>query len=169
MADITRWHNGYRFHAKADESIYNANMVLYFVKNFRLKNCSYPKQMLDENIASDYGKIMGMFSIGDCDVNFAVLDEILNTGEVTATQRRKFDFAKGFDRDDFISLLAYMGFVSVQRETFTGDVFSIPNHVIRKLYFQYFKVELERRNQISIPNRALLLADGERVEVVKVQ
>jgi hypothetical protein len=53
--------------------------------------------------------------------------------------------------------------------------------VIRELYFQYFKVELERRNQISIPNRALLLAvealalhddiqplDGERVEVIKV-
>jgi hypothetical protein len=114
--------------------------------------------MLDENIASDYGKIMGMFSIGDRDINFAVLDEILNTGEVTALQRRKFDFAKGFDRDDFISLLAYMGFVSLQRKTFTGEVFSIPNHVIRELYFQYFKVELERRNQISIPNRALLLA-----------
>jgi hypothetical protein len=158
MADITRWYNGYRFHAKADDSIYNANMVLYFVKNFRLKDCSYPEQMLDENIASDYGKIMGMFSIGDRDINFAVLDEILNTGEVTALQRRKFDFAKGFDRDDFISLLAYMGFVSLQRKTFTGEVFSIPNHVIRELYFQYFKVELERRNQISIPNRALLLA-----------
>ncbi|HRJ51396.1 MAG TPA: AAA family ATPase [Candidatus Thiothrix moscowensis] len=158
MADVRRWYNGYRFCAQAQETVYNANMLLYFLKNFRFQNCSYPKQMLDENIASDYGKIMGMFSIGDRDTNFAVLDEIINIGEVSANQRRKFDFDKGFDRDDFISLLAYMGFVSLRAETLSGEVFSIPNHAIHELYFHYFKVELERRNQISIPNRALMLA-----------
>jgi hypothetical protein len=158
MADVRRWYNGYRFYAQAQETVYNPNMLLYFLKNFRVKDCSYPEQMLDENIASDYGKIMGMFSIGNRDTNFAVLDEIINTGEVSATQRRKFDFDKGFDRDDFISLLAYMGFVSLQRKTLSGEVFSIPNHAIQELYFHYFKVELERRNQISIPDRALLLA-----------
>ncbi len=158
MADVRRWYNGYRFCARTQETVYNPNMLLYLLKNFRVKDCSYPEQMLDENIASDYGKIMGMFSIGNRDTNFAVLDDIINTGEVTATQRRKFDFDKGFDRDDFISLLAYMGFVSLQRKTFSGEVFSIPNHAIQELYFHYFKVELERRNQITIPDRALLLA-----------
>jgi hypothetical protein len=114
--------------------------------------------MLDENIASDYGKIMGMFSIGNRDNNFTVLDELINTGTVTAQQRRKFDFEKGFDRDDFISLLGYMGFTSLQGENLTGEVFSIPNHVMLELYFHYFKVELERRNQISIPNHAIRVA-----------
>lgn len=158
LTDVRRWYNGYRFHAQAEATVYNPNMLLYFLKNFRSKDCRYPKQMLDENIASDYGKIMGLFSIGDRDTNFAVLDEVIMTGAVTATQRRKLEFEKGFDRDDFISLLAYMGFVSVQGETLIGEVFGIPNQVIRELYFQYFKVELERRNQISIPDRALLLA-----------
>ncbi|MDD5391702.1 MAG: AAA family ATPase [Thiothrix sp.] len=158
MADVRRWYNGYRFNARAAETMYNPNMVLYFLKNFRIGDCSYPKRMLDENIASDYGKIMGLFGIGDRDNNFAVLDEIINTGEVTATQRRKFDFDKGFDRDDFISLLAYMGFVSLQGDTLSGEVFGIPNHAIQELYFQYFKVELERRNEVSIPDRALLQA-----------
>ncbi|QTR49410.1 AAA family ATPase [Candidatus Thiothrix anitrata] len=158
MADVTRWYNGYRFHALATETVYNANMVLYFAKNFRLKGCDYPKQMLDDNIASDYGKILGMFSIGDRDTNFTVLDDLISGGEVTAEQRRKFDFEKGFDRDDFISLLAYMGFVSLQRETLSGEVFGIPNHVMRELYFRYFKVELERRNQMTISNRAIAVA-----------
>ncbi|MDQ5767316.1 AAA family ATPase [Thiothrix subterranea] len=158
LADVRRWYNGYRFNAQAEETVYNPNMVLYFLKNFRVKDCSYPEQMLDENIASDYGKIMGMFSIGNRDTNFAVLDDIINIGEVTAPQRRKFEFEKGFDRDDFISLLAYMGFVSLQRKTLSGDVFSIPNHAIQELYFHYFKVELERRNQICIPSNTLLQA-----------
>ena len=164
LADITRWYNGYRF-APATDTVFNANMVLYFVKNFRLKHCAYPDPMLDENIASDYGKILGMFSIGNRDTNFAVLDELMTNGEVTAQQRRKFDFEKGFERDDFISLLAYMGFVSLQRKTLAGEVFSIPNYVMRELYFQYFKVELERRNQMTISNRAIALA----VEVLALQ
>ena len=158
MNDVARWYNGYRFHSQATETVFNANMVLYFLDNFNVKRCSYPKQMLDENIASDYGKIMGMFSIGNRDDNFAVLDELINTGIVTAQQRRKFDFEKGFDRDDFISLLGYMGFASLQGENLTGEVFSIPNHVMLELYFHYFKVELERRNQISIPNHAIRVA-----------
>ena len=158
MADIKRWYNGYRFHNEATETIYNANMVLYFLDNFDYKRCAYPKYMLDENIASDYGKILAMFNIGSRNENFAVLDELLNQGEVIAQQRRKFDFDKGFDRDDFISLLAYMGFVSLNGETLSGEVFVIPNHVIRVLYFQYFKVELERINQIHVPDRPILKA-----------
>ncbi|SDZ95116.1 PD-(D/E)XK nuclease superfamily protein [Thiothrix caldifontis] len=158
MADVTRWYNGYRFHTKAQESLYNSDMVLYFVKNFDAEDCAYPARMLDDNIASDYGKLLGMFSIGDRDENYAVLDELINTGQVIAEQRRKFDFDKGFDRDDFISLLAYMGFASLQGQTLSGEIFGIPNHVMQELYFQYFKVELERRNQISIPNRALRMA-----------
>lgn len=158
LAIVTDWYNGYRFHADAAETVYNANMVLYFLNTFDYRRCAYPKKMLDDNIASDYGKILAMFSIGDRDANFAVLDELLNQGTVTAQQRRKFDFDKGFDRDDFISLLAYMGFVTLRHETLAGEVFVIPNQVMRELYFQYFKVELERRNQISIPDRALLVA-----------
>ncbi|MEZ5451241.1 MAG: AAA family ATPase [Thiothrix sp.] len=155
LADARLWYNGYRFNLKAGETVYNANMLLYFVKNFDRKRCEYPKPMLDENIASDYGKIMGMFSIGNRDENFAVLDELINAGEVQAAQRRKFEFDKEFDRDDFISLLAYMGFITLARKALAGEVFVVPNYAIREFYFHYFKVELERRNQISIPNHEL--------------
>ena len=158
MSDLTAWYNGYRFDVDAEETVYNANMVLYFLDNFQTDSCTYPKKMLDENIASDYGKLMGLFGIGSRDDNYTVLDELIKQGTVTATQRRKFDFDKGFDRDDFVSLLAYMGFVTLSRETLAGEVFSIPNHVIGELYFQYFKVELERRNQITISSRDMLLA-----------
>ena len=158
MRDITLWYNGYRFHGNVNHTVFNADMVLYFLDNFDYKRCAYPKKMLDANIASDYGKLMGLFSIGSRDANYEVLDELLNKGEVIAQQIEKFDFDKGFDRNDFISLLAYMGFVSLNGETLSGEVFVIPNHVIRVLYFQYFKVELERINHIRVPERAILKA-----------
>lgn len=143
LADITQWYNGYCFNTYQQQTLYNANMVLYFLKNYRQMDNSYPDPMLDENIASDYGKILKLFSIGNRDNNFSVLNELINTGEVTALQRRKFDFDKGFDRDDFISLLAYIGFVTLRRKTLRSEVFSIPNYAIRELYDYYLPMASE--------------------------
>lgn len=158
MGDVTDWYNGYRFHPEATEGIFNPDMVLYFAKQFDRRKCAYPEQMLDENIASDYRKIMALFQIGDVDANYQVLDDLVSLGEVAAIQQRKFEIDKHFDRHDFISLLAYMGFVTISGKTMTQTRFAIPNHVIRELYFQYFKVELEERNQLKLPDQTLAAA-----------
>lgn len=158
MADVTDWYNGYRFHPDARETVFNSDMVLYFAKHFDRANCTYPERMLDENIASDYRKIMALFQIGDREANYQVLDDLINSSEVLAVQQRKFELDKHFDRADFISMLAYMGFVTISGKTMTQTRFAIPNHVIRELYFQYFKVELEQRNQLKLPNQTLAVA-----------
>ena len=158
MRDIADWYNGYRFHPDAKEAVFNADMVLYFAVEFDYQRCAYPRRMLDENIASDYRKIMALFQIGNAETNFQVLDDLINQGEVTAVQQRKFEIDKHFDRHDFISLLAYMGFVTIIGATMLQTRFGIPNHVIRELYFQYFKVELEQRNQLTLPDQTLAAA-----------
>jgi hypothetical protein len=151
MDDVSQWYNGYRFAEQAQESLFNADMILYFLKNFDAEHCAYPQRMLDENIASDYGKVLALFSIGNRDENFEVLEKLIEHNEVTAKYRRKFDFDKGFERDDFISLLLYMGFITFKEVTLGRERFQIPNYLIRTLYYEYFKVELERRNQIKLP------------------
>ncbi len=158
QADVRGWYNGYRFHEEATGTVYNSDMVLYFIDKFDLSRCAYPRKMLDDNIASDYRKIMALFEIGDRETNQQVLTELIDQGTVIAQQRRRFELDKIFDREDFISLLAYMGFITLAGATLSGSIFAIPNHVIEELYFQYFKVELERRNQIRIPNRPLGIA-----------
>jgi len=151
MQDVTRWYNGYRFSPSQTQTLYNADMVLYFLDNFDYEKSNYPRRMLDENIASDYGKVLAMFSIGNRDQNYEVLEKLIEHNEVVALHRRKFDFDKGFDRDDFISLLLYMGFITFKDVTLGRESFQIPNYVIRTLYYEYFKVELERRHQIKMP------------------
>lgn len=151
MQDMTHWYNGYTFGSQQKEAMYNADMVLYFLDHFDHENCAYPRRMLDENIASDYGKVLAMFSIGNRDDNYEVLEKLIEHNEVTAKHRRKFDFDKGFDRDDFISLLLYMGFITFKDVQLGRERFQIPNYVIRTLYYEYFKVELERREQIKMP------------------
>ncbi|MFZ1234181.1 MAG: AAA family ATPase [Thiofilum sp.] len=154
ITTVTQWYNGYHF-AQEVSAMYNSDMVLYFIKRFDQRSCSYPEYMLDENIASDYGKILAMFNIGHRDDNYEVLEELLNDGFVVAKSRRKFDFDKGFDRDDFVSLLYYMGFIAFDGNELTQQRFVIPNYVIKVLYFEYFKIEIERRNQIAISNRTI--------------
>ena len=53
MDDLKSWYNGYNFNADVDHTVYNSDMVLYFLDKFKFKQ-QYPKQMLDPNIMPDY-------------------------------------------------------------------------------------------------------------------
>jgi hypothetical protein len=155
MQELAQWYNGYRFNIRTRERIFNADMVLYFVKHFDLQNCLFPEQMLDENIASDYAKIMKLFAIGNRDENYQVLEQLITRGQVIGNHSRKIDLDKGFDRDDFISLLMYMGFITIQGTMLDEVQYCIPNYVIQELYFSYFKQTLEERARITLDSRAL--------------
>jgi len=57
MSDLKNWYNGYLFNIDTRQTIYNSDMLLYFTQEFKQEKCEYPFNMLDSNIASDYGKI----------------------------------------------------------------------------------------------------------------
>ena len=155
MEELSSWYNGYRFSTRAQERLFNADMVLYFIKNFDTETCLYPERMLDDNIASDYRKIMQLFGIGDRAANFRILEELITVGEVVGLHSRKLDVEKKFDQDDFLGLLFYMGFITVNGTVLNEIRYTIPNYVIQKLYYEYFRVEIERRAQIFLENRLL--------------
>lgn len=165
IQDITHFYNGYQFSPIADNKIFNANMLMYFVDTFDKNNCAYPMKMLDSNIASDYGKIMQLFSIGKKDDNDQILNELIYQGQAIATLKDKFDFGAnagdGFDRDEFISLLFAMGFVTIKAVQLNEIIFTIPNYVIKHLYFNYFKKEIESRHQLTFRDRDLKTAMSE--------
>ena len=155
MRELSSWYNGYRFSTRSEERMFNADMALYFIKNFDTETCCYPERMLDDNIASDYRKIMQLFGIGDRAANFEVLEELITAGEVIGLHSRKLDVDKKFDRDDFLGLLLYMGFITINGTVLNEIRYKIPNYVIQKLYYEYFKVEIEQRGQVVVDNRLL--------------
>ncbi len=155
LTKVTKWYNGYKFNTQAEETIFNPNMLLYFVNKFDYERCGYPQNMLDANIASDYGKIMRLFKLGDREENFKVLDSLIKDNEIIAKLIDRFDFDRDFVVNDFINLLYYMGFITQKAPHATRVKFSIPNYVIHKLYFEYFKVELEKRGNVKIDTNKL--------------
>jgi hypothetical protein len=157
MRTLGDWYNGYRFSSRADEKVFNPDMVLYFLDSFDRETCRYPEQMLDNNIASDYGKIMRLFGIGDRESNFATLEELLVNGEIIGRHKEKLDLDmhKPFERDDFVSLLLYMGFITISGTVLSQLRYAVPNYVIQKLYYGYFRAEIELRAQIRVEKHTL--------------
>ena len=155
LADLRSWYNGYLFNEDAQNRLYNPDMVLYFVKEYdTLKR--YPRTLLDTNISSDYGKIRRMFSVGNESGNYEVLEGIIRDGTVSAAITRQFSFEKTWTRDDFISLIFYMGLLTIEKAIFTRLTFRVPNHVIWELYFRYFQEILLTCSNLSADDLMVL-------------
>ncbi|NEW60496.1 AAA family ATPase [Sulfurovum sp. bin170] len=151
LEKIKIWYNGYIFNIKAQERIYNSTLLNYFISKFDYKRCIMPIKMLDVNVASDYRAIMKLFNIGDSDRNYKILEELIQNNSITGEIKDRYDLNREFSRDDFITLIYSMGFITIKEELFGEKYkFKIPNYVIKILYFNYFAVELKRRNNLKI-------------------
>jgi hypothetical protein len=165
LNDMRLWYDGYLFSATVTKHLYNPNMVMYFADAYKTTK-AYPQDMLDPNIASDYSKIQKLFSIqGKEDYYLEILRELLEKGDVTATLTSQYSFARGFTQNDLVSLLFYMGFLTISKERLGAYTFSFPNYVIKKLYADYFFNSILERAQLPIDNRPLNEAIREMAEM----
>ena len=150
---VKTWYNGYLFNPEANERIYNATLVNYFISNFNYNRCSMPTKMLDSNVASDYKAIMRLFNIGDSETNFTILKDLIEENKIIGFIKDRYDLNREFNEDDFITLIYSMGFITIKNEITIGVYeFEIPNYVIKMLYFNYFAIELEKRNSFKLTN-----------------
>jgi hypothetical protein len=128
-------------------------MVLYFAAEYAERK-AYPRSILDPNIASDYSKIQNLFNIqGKTEQYSDILRNLLETGAVAATLTEQFSFKRGFTPNDLVSLLFYMGFLTIKDEELGTYNFSFPNYVIKKLYADFFLQSILEKNALPFDNR----------------
>jgi hypothetical protein len=146
LADMRAWYNGYKFNVEAKETVYNANMSLYFLREYS-QDQKMPNKMLDPNVMPDYGKLKSIFEMANYQENLEVLQEVLEKGQIACEQIYQFDFSKPFRKKEFINFLYYLGNLTIKGESdFEVDtVFKIPNYVIQELYWQYYGYLLEEK------------------------
>jgi len=151
LSKVKTWYNGYLFNSKANKRVYNSTLVNYFISKYDYDDCSMPTKMLDVNVASDYKAIMKLFNIGDSERNYKILAELIEKNSIIGEIKDRYDLNQEFSRDDFITLIYSMGFITIKNDTFGGEFeFEIPNYVIKMLYFNYFAIELKNRNNLII-------------------
>jgi hypothetical protein len=147
---LRSWYDGYLFNPAAPNSLYNPNMLIYFC-NYYQQFQAFPEKMLDENIASDYGKIRLMLGIGGESHSIEILEEVLAKGEVSATLTSQYSFERHWEYDDYVSLLFWLGMMTVKSRGLGGGwSFQVPNAVIKQLYYDYFAEVLRQRAKLEV-------------------
>ena len=150
MRDMKKWYNGYLFNIQAKEQLYNADMVLYFAEAYS-EHQKYPEEMLDINITSDYSKVRKIFRIGGFENDkLKILERLIRGERILVALTSQFTFEKaGFPTEDMLSLLFYMGFLTIKKKW--GDKYELvmPNKVIRDIYFDYFLQVMEEKAQTN--------------------
>jgi len=145
---IRAWYDGYRFHKKVTYGLYNPDMVLYFARQY-LQSFTIPENLLDTNIASDYGKIRTLARLGGNEC-IEVLEKLVRHEDYPASLTLKFNLELDFTAADFVSLLYYMGLLTIKGSKFFMPNFGMPNYVIETLYYAYFLQIIRERTQLPI-------------------
>jgi Predicted AAA-ATPase/PD-(D/E)XK nuclease superfamily len=137
-SDLKEWYDGYLFAVNAQNHLFNPDMVLYFLQQYRIDG-NYPQVMLDTNVVSDYRKVRNYFRIGGRETEkFELLDKLIKDGYIDFPLTQLFNLEAEFSDNDFLSLLYYMGMLSYREQSMVAWRCEIPNYVIKKLYFEYF-------------------------------
>ena len=153
-------YDGYMFNEEAKKRVFNATLVMYFLKNYYDFN-KIPSKLMDANIAFNYGKVENLLKLQDNIFYKEILDTILKTGTIKGELKLRFNLESKFKRDDIISLLYYFGYLTIKEISFGNNiVFSIPNYVMNKLYTNYFLELLEQSNdKIDLSNNDVYLEE----------
>ncbi len=152
LQDVKMWYDGYLFGRDHTEHLYNPNMVLYFAQEYQ-KFQKYPAILLDANIASDYVKIRNLFNIkGNAEQFARVLKSLTEVGGIDTPLVSMFNLERAFGTEDLVSLLFYMGFLTIQYEDLGSYYFTFPNYVIRTLYNKYFLEVIAQKSDLPIDN-----------------
>lgn len=134
------WYDNYCFAQECYDqpTLYNSNMVLYFVKNYIDNNGKAPRNMIESNIRIDYEKLRMLIRK---DKEFAhdasIIQTLVSQGYITGELKDGFPAANIVDSDNFVSLLYYFGMLTVSA-TYKGKTkLIIPNQVVREQLYTY--------------------------------
>jgi hypothetical protein len=150
-ARMDEWYDGYKFSRKAEHSIFNTDMALYYLQALTQRG-EEPDELIDLNVRSDYGKIRFLVQTDrQLNGNFSVLNGLLATGRVEA-----FALADGFSafelrrQEYFISMLFYLGLISIENYEMLQYTFKIPNQTIHKIVAEFIRKALEEQELFKL-------------------
>lgn len=133
------WYDNYCFAPESYDTttMYNSNMVLYFVKNYILYG-KVPRDMIEDNIRIDYEKLrMLIRKDKEFSHDASIIQTLVSQGYIAGELKRGFPAVSIVDPDNFISLLYYFGMLTVSGTHEGKTKLTIPNQVVREQLYTY--------------------------------
>ena len=144
------WYDNYCFAKQCygQTTMYNSNMVLYFVDNYIRNGGNLPENMIEENIRVDYNKLRMLIRK---DKEFAhdasVIQTLVSQGYILGNLKTGFPAERIADPDNFVSLLYYFGMTTIAGTSRGKIRFVIPNQVVREQLYAYL---LETYDEVDL-------------------
>ncbi len=144
-------YDGYRFSLKGKEKMYNSNMCLYFLNSY-IRFKEIPNQLIDVNIASDYSKLGKMLDLCKGENRAEIIEKTISGEGILADIVEKFNPAMEFTEKELVSMLYYLGYLTISEEKLGKAELKIPNKVMREIYSEYFMKILNQATEMEIKN-----------------
>ena len=138
--DMEHYYNGYLFNKRAATRVYNPTMALYCLSQIQRTKLA-PEDIIDVNLRTDYSRLR---RLAENEHNRALLLAIMKNDVITAEVAASFSIDEMYREQYFVSLLFYMGLLTIDRVDRGMTVLKIPNYSIRTIYWEY--IELFTRN-----------------------
>ncbi len=171
LAILRDWYNGYRFAVGAPEAVYNPTLVLYFLERLQ-RTGTYPRQMLDSNLAADDGKldyIAGMASGQDTVIDLIRQEQPLEIRQLRDRFKlREMLEVTSQDASFLGSFLFYFGMLTLRAEETPEQTLElvVPNEVVRGLYVERIRTFLMPLGASRTTADAILFAFLRRGDLV---
>ena len=142
-------YDGYKFSKRGKEKIYNSNMCLYFLNNY-IEFKRIPEQLIDVNIASDYSKLGKMLDLCKGEEIEKVIEQTVAGKGIVSEIRQKFNPTIEFTETDLVSMLFYLGYLTITGDEVGYPILNIPNNVMKEIYSDYFLRVLNDETKLDI-------------------
>lgn len=134
------WYDNYCFAQECygETTMYNSNMVLYFVRNYLDNKGNAPRNMIESNIRIDYDKLR-MLILKDKEFvhDASVIQTLVSQGYITGDLKESFPAVSITNPDNFVSLLYYFGMLTISGMYEGKTKLTIPNQVVREQIYTY--------------------------------
>jgi len=148
---LKEWYNNYIFSQKLPQPIYNTDMILYFINQYRVNENTIPSEMIDINVRSDYSKLRNIiYTNKRLNGNFDTLRTLI-AGESVSLNNLIQDFSalNLEDESNFKSLMFYLGLVTIKDKTFDLNL-QIPNETVKRIDIDFLKDTLKVENVFTL-------------------
>ena len=145
-------YDGYKFSLKAEERIYNSNMCLYFLNEY-VKYKEIPEKLVDVNIASDYSKIGNMLTLCKNENRFDIIEKTVSGESMLTNIVQQFNPAIEFGERELLSMLYYLGYLTIVDERLGRAELKVPNQVMKEIYTDYFLKMIEDETNLKIEEK----------------
>ena len=126
-------YGGYMFYKDSDHAqrVLNSSLVMFFLNGY-MKTGKIPEELADPNITGDYKNLAGMLVLyRDQDGAERLLQDIRQGNDLKASIETHLSPADTLNRQEFLSMLYYLGLLAIKDAGFSYVTLKTPNSAIR--------------------------------------